>query len=94
MLKFMTAGVIALVLVFASQAPSEAARPWRRVSVAPTYAAAPVATRAQGTAPSGYRSYSYEPAARTYRVNSMRRSYFDHPSFFNAGSKALGHFGE
>jgi hypothetical protein len=94
MLKFMTAAVVATVLVLATEAPSEAARPWRRTTVAPTYAAAPVATRTQAAAPSGYRSFSYEPVVRTYRGNSMRRSYSTQPSFFNAGSKALGRFGE
>jgi hypothetical protein len=95
MLKFMTAAVAAAVLVFATQATSEAAGRRRCTTAAPVYqAAAPVAMPALAAAPSGYRSFSYEPAAPTYRSSSMRRSYSNQPSFLDAGSKALGRFGK
>ena len=94
MLKFMTAAVVAAVLVFATQATSEAAGRGRCTTAAPVYATYPVAAPQVAAAPGGYRSFSYEPAAPTYRSSSMRRSYSTQPSYLNAGSKALGRFGE
>jgi len=95
MLKFLTATVAAAALMFVTQATSEAAGRGRCAS-APSYQAAASATYstpAVAGAPTGYRSFSYQPGTATYG-GSMMRSSSSRPSYLDAGSKALGRFGK
>jgi hypothetical protein len=90
MLKFTLATIAAAVIMFATQATSEAAGRGRCATAAPVYQTAPVY---QAAAPTGYRTFSYQPSTVEYR-GSMMRSSSSRPSYLDAGSKAIGRFGK
>ena len=96
MLKFLTATVAAAALLVVTQATSEAAGR-RRCASAPSYqAAAPASASAAAVAgaPTGYRSFSYEPGTSAYGAGMTRSSSSSRPSYLDASSKALGRYGK
>jgi hypothetical protein len=90
MLKFFAIAASVAVLFVATEATSQAASPrcGGMAAAAPAYQTA--------GAPSGYRTYSYQPGAGTasYGTGTMMRRASSRASYLDAGSKALGRYGK
>ncbi len=67
MKKFLITLIAVMGISILAESSSEAAGGWFRRRARFTYAPAPSATVAQSQAGTGYRTYSYQPAAPTYR---------------------------
>jgi hypothetical protein len=83
MFKYIASVAAAAVLIFATEASSQAG-PWRCRGGGGGYA------YETASAPTGYRSFSYEPGSS---YGSTGTSTSRRPSYMDAGSKARGDYG-